>query len=85
VHNRPAEGAVNKLLLLHKADAVHAVEALKQAAVDRDKVAAVDRDRVAAVEALKHTLLRQAPETFARSSLTGAGIWACCAARRKSI
>ena len=50
------------------------------------QVVAVDRVAVAAVvAALKLTLLRQAPETFARFFLTGAGIWACCAARRKSI
>ena len=39
----------------------------------------------AVVAALKLTLPRQAPETFARFFLTGAGIWACCAAIRKSI
>jgi hypothetical protein len=74
VHNRSAEGAVNKLLL-HKADAVEAVEVVKQAAVDR----------VAAVEVNHRTLLRPAPGTFARFFLTGAGTWACCEAIRKSI
>jgi hypothetical protein len=48
---------------------------LKQVAVE-EAVAAADN---------KPTLPRQAPETCARSSLTGAGIWACCAAKRKSI
>ena len=47
--------------------------------------AAVAAAVAAVVAALKLTLLRQAPETFARFFLTGAGIWACCAAKRKSI
>ena len=68
-------GAVNSQLPLHKAAAGEAVaEPVKQEAA----VAAV-------VAALKLTLPRQAPETFARFFLTGAGIWACCAAIRKSI
>ena len=33
----------------------------------------------------KLTLPRQALETFARFFITGAGIWACCAAIRSSI
>jgi hypothetical protein len=67
--------AVNSRLPLHKAPAGEAVaEPVKQEAA----VAAV-------VAALKLTLLRQAPGTFARFFLTGAGIWACCAAKRKSI
>jgi hypothetical protein len=53
------------------------VAALKQVAVAA-VVAAV-------VAALQLTLPRQAPETFARFFLTGAGIWACCAAIRNSI
>jgi len=65
--------ALNSRPHLHKAAGV---EALKEAAV-----AAV----AVAVAALKLTLPRQAPETFARFFLTGAGIWACCAAIRKSI
>ena len=48
-------------------------------------VAALRAAVAAVVAALKLTLLRQAPETFARFFLTGAGIWACCAAKRKSI
>ena len=35
--------------------------------------------------ALHRTRPRQAPGTCARCFTTGAGIWACCAARRKSI
>ena len=67
--------AVNSQLPLHKAAAGEAVaEPVKQEAA----VAAV-------VAALQLTLPRQAPETFARFFLTGAGIWACCAAIRKSI
>ena len=66
---------VNSQLPLHKARAGESVaEPVKQEAA----VAAV-------VAALQLTLPRQAPETFARSFLTGAGIWACCAAIRKSI
>ena len=70
--------AVNKLL--RKAAAVNvdklaaAVNKLHQAA----EVAAV-------VAAVKLTLPRQAPGTFARFCITGAGIWACCAARPKTI
>ena len=70
--------AVNKLL--RKAAAVNvdklaaAVNKLHQAA----EVAAV-------VAAVKLTLPRQAPGTFARFFITGAGIWACCAARPKTI
>ena len=64
--------AVNSQLPLHKVPAGEAVaEAVKQVA--------------AVVAALQLTLPRQAPETFARFFLTGAGIWACCAAIRKSI
>ena len=55
-----------------------AVAVLKQVAAVAAVVAAV-------VAALKLTLPRQVPETFARFYLTGAGIWACCAAIRKSI
>jgi hypothetical protein len=67
--------AVNSQLPLDKAPAGEPVaEAVKQVAA----VAAV-------VAALQLTLPRQAPETFARFFLTGAGIWACCAAIRKSI
>ena len=72
--DRVVAAAVNSQLPLHKAAAVEAVaEPVKQEAA------------VAAVVALKLTLPRQAPETFARFFLTGAGIWACCAAKRKSI
>jgi hypothetical protein len=72
--HKAAEGARNQLPL-HKAPAV--VQARKQVPVDKE---------AAAVGAVRHrTLPRQAPETFARFFLTGAGIWACCAARRKSI
>ena len=73
--------AVNKLL--RKAAAVNvdklaaAVNKLHQAA----EVAAV----AAVVAAVKLTLPRQAPGTFARFFITGAGIWACCAARPKTI
>ena len=60
---------------LHKAAVV---QALKQ-------VAAADKAAAAVAAALHRTRPRQAPETFARFFTTGAGIWACCAARRKSI
>ena len=67
--------AVNSQLPLDKAAAGEQVaEAVKQVAAVAGVVAAV-----------KLTLPRQAPETFARFFLTGAGIWACCAAIRKSI
>ena len=69
--------AVNSQLPLDKAPAGEPVaEAVKQ-------VAAVVAAAVAADNKL--TLPRQAPETFARCYTTGAGIWACCAAKRKSI
>ena len=83
--DRPvAAGAVNK----RPQDKALAVEAVRQVLLDRlaavaalKQVAAV----VAVAAVLKLTLPRQAPETFARFFLTGAGIWACCAAKRKSI
>jgi Trk K+ transport system NAD-binding subunit len=68
--------AVNKLL--HKAAAVNVD--MVAAAVNKLHQAAV-----AAVAAVKLTLPRQAPGTFARFFITGAGIWACCAARPKTI
>ena len=82
---------------MHKAAAVNnqpldkalAVEALRQVLLDRPAAVAAALKQVAAVAAvvaaLQLTLPRQAPETFARFFLTGAGIWACCAAIRKSI
>ena len=73
-----AAPAVNKLL--HKAAAVN-VDKLA-AAVNKLHQAAVVAAEVAAV---KLTLPRQAPGTFARFFITGAGIWACCAARPKTI
>jgi hypothetical protein len=73
--DRVVAAAVNSQLPLHKAPA--GAVAVKQEAA----VAAV----AAVVAALKLTLPRQAPKTFARFFLTGAGIWACCAAIRKSI
>jgi len=76
--DKVVEAAVNSQLPLHKAPAGEVVgEAVKQVAA----VAAV----AAVVAALQLTLPRQALETFARFFITGAGIWACCAARRKSI
>jgi hypothetical protein len=68
--DRVVAAALNNQLPLHKAAAAEP-EAVKQVA--------------AVVAAVKRTLLRQAPETFGRSFSTGAGIWACCAATRKSI
>jgi hypothetical protein len=68
--DRAAEQPV-KRVPLHKADAVHAVAAVEEAAV--------------AAVAVNNTLPRQAPETSARCYTTGVGIWACCAAKRKSI
>jgi hypothetical protein len=70
--------AVNSQPPQHKVPAAEVelvVVALKQVAVAA-VVAAV-------VAALKLTLPRQAPETSARFFLTGPGIWACCAAKRK--
>jgi hypothetical protein len=73
---------------------MHRAAAVNSQRLDRVVAAAVNshlhKAPAAEVEAvvvavLKLTLPRQAPETFGRSSLTGAGIWACCAARRKSI
>jgi hypothetical protein len=70
------KAAVNSKLLLHEAPAGEAVaEAVKQEAA----VAAVVAGAVAP------TPPRLAPGTFARFFLTGAGIWACCAARPKTI
>jgi hypothetical protein len=58
------------------------------AAVNRllqGRAAAVAVEGAVAAAVNKLTLPRQAPETFARFFSTGAGIWACCAAKRKSI
>ena len=75
--DRVVAAAVNNQLRLHKAAAVAAVaEPVKQ-----EEAAAV----AAAAALNKLTLQRQALETFARFFITGAGIWACCAAKRKSI
>ena len=74
--DRVVAAVVNSQPHLHKVPAAEAgqvVAALKQVAV------------AVVVEALKLTLPRQAPETFARFFLTGAGIWACCAVIRRSI
>ena len=66
---------VNSQLPLHKAPAGETVaEPVKQEAA----VAAAAADN-------QLTLPRQTLETFARFFITGAGIWACCAAIRKSI
>ena len=80
VNNQPLDKAVG-------AAAVRQVLLDRQAAVAVLKqVVAVDRAAVAAVaEDNQLTLPRQALETFARCYTTGAGIWACCAAKRKSI
>ena len=76
--DRVVAAEVNSQPPLHKVPAaeVEMVAAHREAAV-----AAV----AAVVAALKLTLPRQAPETFARFFLTGAGIWECCVAIRKSI
>jgi hypothetical protein len=69
--------AVNSQLPLDKAPAAEpaaVVEPVKQEAA----VAAAAADN-------QLTLPRQTLETFARFFITGAGIWACCAAIRKSI
>jgi len=82
--DRPvAAGAVNK----RPQDKALAVEAVRQVLLDRPAAVAALKQVAAAavVAALKLTLPRQAPKTFARFFLTGAGIWACCAAIRKSI
>jgi hypothetical protein len=73
--DRVVAAAVNSQLPLDKAPAGQAVAAVKQVAPAVAAAAAVN----------KLTLPRQAPETFARSFLTGPGIWACCAAKRKPI
>jgi len=76
--DRPvAAGAVNK----RPQDKALAVDRLALVAALKQVAPAV----AAVVAALKLTLPRQVPETFARFYLTGAGIWACCAAIRKSI
>jgi hypothetical protein len=76
VNSRPLDKAVGAAAV-NKAPhrAVGAVAVVKQVAVEG----------AAAVAAVKPTLPRQALETFARCFTTGAGIWACCAAKRKSI
>lgn len=80
VNNHPLDKAVGAAAVNKRPqDKALAVEALRQVLLDRPSAVA------AVVAALKLTLLRQAPETFARFFLTGAGIWACCAAIRKSI
>ena len=80
--DRPvAAGAANK----RPQDKALAVAAVRQVLRDRLAAVAALKQVAAVVAALKLTLLRQAPETFARFFLTGAGIWACCAAKRKSI
>jgi hypothetical protein len=86
---------------VHKAGAVNSqppdrvVAAVVNSLPPQDKVPAAEVELVVAalkqvavaavVAALQLTLPRQAPETFARFFLTGAGIWACCAAIRNSI
>jgi hypothetical protein len=71
--DREVAAAVNRVPQGRAPAVAAAVAALKVAAA----VAAV-------VAAVQLTLPRQAPETFARFFLIGAGIWACCAAIRKS-
>ena len=80
---------VNSQLPLHKVPAGEAVAAAVKQVAAAPAVAAVLKQvavegAVAAADN-KLTLPQQAPETFARFFLTGAGIWACCAAIRKSI
>jgi hypothetical protein len=75
--DRVVAAAVNSQLPLDKAPAAEpaaVVEPVKQEAA----VAAAAADN-------QLTLPRQTLETFARFFITGAGIWACCAAIRKSI
>jgi hypothetical protein len=75
--DRVVAAAVNSQLPLDKAPAgepAAVVEPVKQEAA----VAAAAADN-------QLTLPRQTLETFARFFITGAGIWACCAAIRKSI
>ena len=88
VNNQPLDKAVGAAVNSQPLDRPVGAAAVRQVLLDRlaavaalKQVAAV----VAGVAALKLTLPRQAPETFARFFLTGAGIWACCAAIRKSI
>ena len=76
--DRAVAAEVNSQPPLHK---VPAAEAEVEVVVAAHREAAV----AAVVAALQLTLPRQTPETFARFFLTGAGIWACCAAKRKSI
>jgi hypothetical protein len=70
--------AVNSRLPLHKALAGAAVQVVAAVKQEADAVAA-------GVAALKLTLPQLALVTFARFFITGPGIWACCAAKRKPI
>ena len=88
VNSQPLDRPVAAGALKQVAAVAAVVEALRQVLLDRPAaVEAVKQEAAVAavVEALKLTLPQQAPETFARFFLTGAGIWACCAAIRKSI
>ena len=78
--------AVNSQLLDRVVVAVNSQLPLDKAAAGEQVAEAVKQVAVAAAAADNQlTLPRQAPETFARCYTTGAGIWACCAAKRKSI
>lgn len=70
-------GAVNSQPLDKALAAVAVAEPVKQ-----EEAAAA---AVAAAAHNKRTLPPRALETFARFFLTGAGIWACCAAKPKTI
>jgi hypothetical protein len=78
--------AVNSQVLDRVVVAVNSQLPLDKAAAGEQVAEAVKLAAVAAAAADNQlTLPRQAPETFARCYTTGAGIWACCAAKRKSI
>jgi hypothetical protein len=79
VHNRAAAAAA--VVVLKPPPLDNRAEVLNQRPVHRDKAAAA----ADAVAVNRCTLPRQAPGTCARFFITGAGIWACCVAKRKTI
>jgi len=76
--DRVVAAAVNSQLPLDKAPAGEPAAAVVEPVKQEAAVAAAAADN-------QLTLPLQTLETFARFFITGAGIWACCAAIRKSI
>jgi len=74
--DRVVAAAVNSQLPLDKAPAGEPAAVAEPVKQEAAAAAAADNQL---------TLPRQTLETFARFFITGAGIWACCAAIRKSI